>query len=88
MQTGDVQRRISDYFLAYFEQQVYKSVWLVHLYRRIQNLEDYRFECCGEIERKALLTIIEYLYYYGKDERIMIEQILQDSQNKIGRAHV
>lgn len=57
-----------------------KSVY-ENLYYRIQNLEDYRFECCGEIERKALLTIIEYLYYYGKDERIMIEQILQDSQN-------
>ena len=57
-----------------------KRVVYENLIYKIQSLENYRFECCGEIERAALLTIIEYLYYYGKNERIMISQILQDSQ--------
>ena len=49
------------------------------LINRISNLEDFRFEFCGEVERKALLTIINYLYYNGKDEIEMSRKVFQDS---------
>lgn len=49
------------------------------LINRINNLEDFRFEFCGEVERNALLTIINYLYYNGKNEMEMSRKVFQDS---------
>lgn len=48
------------------------------LYNKIYNLDDYYFAYCEETERDALLTIIDYLYYYDKDEQMMIKKVLKD----------
>lgn len=49
------------------------------LMRRIFHIEDFRFEFCGETERNALLTIVDYLYHYGKYEVEMSRKVFQDS---------
>lgn len=62
-------------FLRYgMKKSIYKN-----LINRISNLEDFRFGFCGEIERNALLTIINYLYYDGRNEIEMSRKVFHDS---------
>lgn len=50
-----------------------------NLLNKISTLEDFRFECCGESERDALIAIVNYLYYNGEVEKEMSQKIYQDS---------
>ncbi|KOP67837.1 hypothetical protein AMS62_23220 [Bacillus sp. FJAT-18019] len=52
-----------------------------NLIDKIYNLEDFRFEFCGEGERYALLEIVNYLYMNGIYEKKMSDRLLQDSQS-------
>lgn len=51
-----------------------------NLLNKISTLEDFRFVCCGESERDALIAIVNYLYYNGEDEKEMSQKIYQDSR--------
>ena len=51
----------------------------INLMRKINKLEPYRFDFCGETERCGLIQIIEYLYHNVEAERIMSREVLQDS---------
>lgn len=63
-------------FLKYgMEESIYTN-----LINKINILEDFRFEFCGEVERYALIEIVNYLYFNGKYEMEMSHSIFQDSQ--------
>lgn len=65
-------------FLKYgMEESIY-----INLINKIKILEGYRFEGCGEVERHALIAIVEYLYFEGEYEIEMGCRIFQDSQRE------
>jgi len=53
-----------------------------NLINQIKNLDSYRFEICGEVERYALIEIVNYLYNYGKNDIEMCHRVFQDSQGE------
>lgn len=53
-----------------------------NLINKIYLLENFRFEFCGEVERYALIEIINYLYFKGKYEMELSPSIFQDSRKE------
>ncbi|MBE6063573.1 MAG: hypothetical protein E7207_08520 [Clostridium butyricum] len=55
-----------------------KSIY-INLINEISNLEEFRFQFCGESERDGLLKIVDYLYRYGDYERKISSIVVKDS---------
>ena len=58
------------------KESIYKN-----LINKIYNLEEFRFQDCGESERYGLLQIVDYLYKYGIYERKISQRLVKDSLN-------
>lgn len=65
-------------YALYLKYGMDESIY-IDLIDKISNLEDFRFEFCGEGERYALLEIVNYLYMNGIYEKKMSDRLLQDS---------
>lgn len=66
-------------YALYLKYGMKKSIY-TNLINKINILEDFLFEFCGEVERHALIEIVNYLYFNGKYEIEMSHRIFQDSQ--------
>ncbi|WP_141503267.1 hypothetical protein [Paenibacillus luteus] len=67
-------------YALYLKYGMDESIY-INITNMIYNLEDFRFEFCGERERYALLEIVSYLYINGIYEKEMSDRLLQDSQS-------
>lgn len=66
-------------YALFLKYRMKKSIY-TNLIIKFYTLEDFHFELCGEVERHALIEIVNYLYFNGKHEIKMSHRILQDSQ--------